>query len=159
MAATFTFTANGEATLLEGIIPIEVAFEIDVTSGTPVSYLWDFGDGTTNETYNPTHTYNTYGYHRVYLTVTDDLGDQTTQVMNIILGRLTFEAQPALGDKPLTVEFNNTSIAPSGYQFENWIWDFGDPTGVTGAGGITGPSHIYGDYGSYNVSVYAKMSD
>jgi len=37
------------------------------------SYLWDFGDGTTDVTTNPTHTYAAGGVYNVTLTVTDTI--------------------------------------------------------------------------------------
>ena len=42
--------------------------------GTIVSYIWDFGDGDTSTSQNPTHTYNQEGAYTVTLTVTDDDG-------------------------------------------------------------------------------------
>jgi C1A family cysteine protease len=38
----------------------------------PFTYLWDFGDDTTSEEQNPSHTYTTPGEYTVILTVTDD---------------------------------------------------------------------------------------
>jgi PKD repeat protein len=46
-----------------------------------VSYLWDFGDGTTSNEYAPSHTYTKYGKYDVSLTVTDAVGN--TSVISI----------------------------------------------------------------------------
>ena len=40
----------------------------------PFTWLWDFGDGTTSEEQNPTHTYLSTGDYAVTLTVTDEKG-------------------------------------------------------------------------------------
>jgi len=42
--------------------------------GTIVSYTWDFGDGDTSTSQNPTHAYSQEGSYYVTLTVTDDDG-------------------------------------------------------------------------------------
>jgi len=74
----------------------------------------------------------------------------------IRLGELSFTASPDSSDEaPLSVSFTNTSFAPTGYEFTDWSWDFGD---VTIGSGATGPSHIYGEYGSYNVFLSARMT-
>ena len=44
------------------------------SDGTIVSHLWNFGDGTTSTTADPTHTYAAAGTYTVTLTVTDDDG-------------------------------------------------------------------------------------
>ncbi len=42
--------------------------------GTIASYFWNFGDGNTSTSANPTHSYATAGFYTVQLTVTDNLG-------------------------------------------------------------------------------------
>jgi hypothetical protein len=44
---------------------------IDFSIGEPVRWLWDFGDGTTDSTFNPEHTYSLSGNYQVTLTVSD----------------------------------------------------------------------------------------
>jgi len=58
--------------------------------GVIVSYLWDFGDGTTAVGENPTHTYQLPGEYTVTLTVTDNAGLTfvARQVVNIAAGSL-----------------------------------------------------------------------
>jgi len=45
------------------------------TDGSIVSFLWDFGDGTSGTAANPTHTYTVASKYTVNLTVMDDVGD------------------------------------------------------------------------------------
>ena len=44
------------------------------SDGTVVSWDWDFGDGGSSTSQNPTHTYGANGTYTVMLTVTDDMG-------------------------------------------------------------------------------------
>jgi PKD repeat protein len=60
------------------VLPITVTFT-DTSQGTPTSWLWDFGDGTTSTLQNPTHTYYHAGEYVVSLTVTNATGTMTTQ--------------------------------------------------------------------------------
>jgi PKD repeat protein len=58
--AAFTFQAN----------QLAVSFS-DASTGSPVSWFWEFGDGTTASVANPSHTYTTPGQYTVGLTVSD----------------------------------------------------------------------------------------
>jgi PKD repeat protein len=53
------------------------------SDGTIVSYYWDFDDGETNDTQNPSHTFTEVGTYNVTLTVTDD--DYTTAIDEITI--------------------------------------------------------------------------
>ncbi len=46
----------------------------------PYSCVWDFGDGETSTTMNPSHTYNRPGTYTVSMRVTDDRNTVTTEV-------------------------------------------------------------------------------
>lgn len=52
------------------------------------TYFWDFSDGTTDTTANPTHIYNTIGHYLVSLTITDTLtgADNTYQTSLFVIG-------------------------------------------------------------------------
>ena len=53
----------------------------DVPEGSSV--LWNFGDGSTSDEYNPSHDYENSGYYRVSLTITSNDGksDGITQLL------------------------------------------------------------------------------
>ena len=50
----------------------------DNTSSNAVSYLWDFGDGNTSTSFEPTHTYASTGTYNVTLQAVNSCGDTTT---------------------------------------------------------------------------------
>ena len=53
-----------------------VEFE-DLSTGTPTSWLWDFGNGNTSTLKNPYAIYNSPGIYDVVLTVTDASANDT----------------------------------------------------------------------------------
>ena len=61
----------------QGDVGNEIVFDGSAstdTDGTIISYIWDFGDGTSGTGISPTHTYASAGDFVVELTVTDDDG-------------------------------------------------------------------------------------
>ncbi len=63
------------------------------TSESADSYLWDFGDGSTSSTPNPTHTYTTSETYEVTLVATNDCGTNAyTQTVNVQLSGLDEQA-------------------------------------------------------------------
>ncbi|MBN4062408.1 PKD domain-containing protein, partial [Bacteroidales bacterium AH-315-I05] len=118
--------------------PLLVNFISSSTGAT--SYLWDFGDGTTDTVQNPTHIFNNQtlfiDIRTTTLTVTSANGctDSASQTITVYPEPVfTFSAIPDSGCSPLTVSFPSV-IGAVAYQ-----WDFGD--GNTGTGST--PSHTY----------------
>ena len=85
--------ASAKDSILLRIIPIPIAnFEADKTTffkgesiqftdlskNDPTSWFWDFGDGNTSTSQNPTHTYSSAGTYTVKLTVSNAYGSDTT---------------------------------------------------------------------------------
>lgn len=130
-----------------GSPPFMVSFADTSLGYTPMTYAWDFGDGTTSDRENPTHTYKADGEYTVSLTVTNPYGSDTKTVNRFIaVGNppvADFSAVPLEGTLPLTVSFTDTSAnKPSA-----WNWDFGD-------GGVsteTNPTHTFTQPGTYTV--------
>ncbi len=59
------------------VFPYTVRF-YDASEGSPVSWAWTFGDGGTNTTRNPVHTYTRTGTFPVSLTVSDGYGSSSS---------------------------------------------------------------------------------
>jgi PKD repeat protein len=60
----------------EGPVPLTVQFT-DKSTGSPTSWYWDFGDGTTSTLQNPVHSYNTAGTYIPILTASNVIGTST----------------------------------------------------------------------------------
>ena len=61
--------ADFSASPTQGTIPLSVKFT-DKSSGSPKSWYWDFGDGSTSTEKNPTHVYTRNGVYSVGLMTT-----------------------------------------------------------------------------------------
>lgn len=71
--------ADFTATPTQGTIPLTVKFT-DKSSGSPKSWYWDFGDGTTSTERNPSHVYSQNGVYSVGLMTTLWNGQTKTAV-------------------------------------------------------------------------------
>jgi PKD repeat protein len=68
VALTSCFDASPQ----QGAAPLTVEFDPRCSSGTIAKYTWDFGDGETSRTRQPTHTFDTAGSYQVTLEVADN---------------------------------------------------------------------------------------
>jgi hypothetical protein len=57
----------------------------DLSSNSPITWLWDFGDGSTSTEQNPLHLYSTIGYYTVSLTTFDGINTAEETKANYIL--------------------------------------------------------------------------
>jgi glucose/arabinose dehydrogenase/PKD repeat protein len=72
-----------------GLAPLTVQLSAagsDDPDGDPITYAWNFGDGTTSTEIEPQHTYATEGVYNVVLTVSDGQRNTSTQPLEIIVG-------------------------------------------------------------------------
>jgi glucose/arabinose dehydrogenase/PKD repeat protein len=80
-------TANATSDVDKGPDPLTVNFSSAGSSdpdGEPLTYAWDFGDGTTSAAADPAHTYDETGVYTATLTVTDSGGSRSSAVPLII---------------------------------------------------------------------------
>ncbi len=68
--------ASFTGTPTSGTAPLDVSFT-DSSSGSPTSWLWNFGDGNTSTAQNPAHTYTAEGVFTVTMTATNAFGSDT----------------------------------------------------------------------------------
>jgi len=139
----------------QGAAPLTVQFTGSGIS--PVSWYWDFGDGTHSTDQNPVHTYVNPGYYDVTLVVTSSDGQRRTvsfrQYIKVYYEPMScFTATTSWGTIPGTyaavyndIRFRDASMdVPT-----SWYWDFGDGTYST----EQNPTHAYTKPGTYKVTL------
>ncbi|MEO5572091.1 MAG: PKD domain-containing protein [Bacteroidia bacterium] len=132
----------------EGCNPLHASFSD--SSHYAVSWLWNFGDGGTDTTANPVHTFQSIGYYNVQLIITSTAGCVDT----IYADSLVHVAGPVAGFSssiqddcsPAIVDFTNNSL-----NSEMYSWNFGDSSYSI----VQNPSHIYSTPGNYSVTLTA----
>ena len=109
--STATLTADFTATPTTGETPLTVQFT-DRSVGNISSWLWDFGDGNTSTTQNPSHTYNSSGSFTIILTVTDASGSTDTETKEnyITVTRITSAIDLIISDPEITFGASITII-------------------------------------------------
>ncbi|UDY37962.1 PKD domain-containing protein [Dermatobacter hominis] len=160
-SASITAPANG-ANVTRSVAVSFTATASD-SDGTIAGYAWDFGDGTTSTSQNPSKTYAnsvSTGAKTVTLTVTDNNGGTTVRTITVNVvnsapsASITAPANNATVYKGDTVNFAATASDVDG-TISTYVWDFGD--GNTGAG--ANPSKIYTAFGAKTVTLTVTDSD
>lgn len=145
-------TANFTAAQTAGCAPIVISFQ-DLSTGSPTSWQWNFGNGTTSTLQNPSTTYFTPGTYTVTLTATNGSGSNTlTRTAFItIYGKpsVNFIADDSTGCAPFTVRFTDLSTPAPGTTNTSWQWDFGNGTGSS----AQNPQTTFAATGNYTVSL------
>ena len=138
-----------------GCSPLTIQFSNN-SYGLPITYQWDFGDGTVSTDSLPVpHVYYAYDNDTTYyitlittnLCGTDTLTDSITVFPNTV--NAFFNTDPISGCVPLTVTFTNFSTGGNLY-----FWNFGD-------GNISNQysaNHTYAAAGTYNVMFVVNNS-
>ena len=120
--------------------------------GEALTYLWNFGDGTTGTGVAPTHSYSEVGPLKVTLTVTDTSGLSGSASTTVTLSDPPPTINiygPYTGKPTLPVEFSSTVTDPVDDDW-SYSWSFGDG----GTSSAANPQHTYAAAGTYNVSLY-----
>lgn len=78
MVASFTAVPNPTE-------PLQVLFDPSTSTGDPVGWAWDFGDGTSSTEKNPTHAYAAPGTYNVKLTLTTRWGTKRSITTPLVL--------------------------------------------------------------------------
>jgi len=124
---------------------------IDISAGSPNSWQWDFGDGTTSNEKNPAHVFNSPGFHRVTLTAGNgNSSKKLSRTLTIVSaeGEATFEFSPSTPGPGQAVQFTDmTTGSPT-----SWSWNFGDG----GTSSQRNPIYVFTAAGSYAVSLVAS---
>jgi PKD repeat protein len=143
----FTAAFTCSATIAEAGDAIQFT---DKSTGNIVSWRWRFSDNSGGSTeQNPIHVFNTPGYYRVFLKVTNKYGG-VRMVMKMITivpaMKADFTWAPNLPVETLPVQFTDLS---EGTYIAKWFWSFGDGEYSTDQN----PVHTYARAGTYNVTL------
>ncbi len=146
-------TASFTGSPTSGTVPLAVQFTDASMGAPPVSWQWNFGDGSGGSTLqNPSYTYSTPGNFTVSLTITTAYGSYSSTQTNYIRAFppapvASFTGTPTSGTAPLTVSFTDTSTGSP----TSWSWLFGDG----GTSSAQNPTYTYNSTGTYTVSLMA----
>lgn len=130
-----------------------VSFTSSHNSGsTPVSYVWDFGDGNTSTQANPNHTYSSNGTYWVCLTIIFANGCTGSSCYGILINN-TNGCDATFG---WNAGSNNQVFFNANAQGNNinYFWSFGDGSSSTQAN----PVHTYAQGGFYSVCLTVSDS-
>lgn len=139
------------APVTSGCIPLTVNFQNKIKSVAPIaSYFWDFGDGNTSSSANPSHTYSVEGTYDVKLKIITSSGcvDSLVRKKFVRTGRIPtvdFTATPKSVCIETPIQFTNLS-KPKG---NSWIWSFPDDGQTTDS--VENPLHRFYHIGKQDV--------
>ena len=122
----------------------------DLSTNSPTSWAWTFGDGGTSTAKNPTHVFSANGSYRVNLTVSNASGSSSGAHTVVVGGGVPaaqFTYSPGNPSPGQSVHFTDLSTnSPT-----SWYWTFGDG----GTSTYRNPNHIFAANGSYRVNLTA----
>ena len=131
------------------------------SDGTIASYVWNFGDGSTDSGVSQWHRFNAPGTYIVTLTVTDDDGASDTMTLAVQVGSSNQPPVAAFSGTPTNpmvnawVQFDATASADSDGSIASYAWHFGD--GSTGNGSLVW--HQFSAPGTYVVTLTVTDDD
>lgn len=143
-----------------------VTFDASASINSPqrsiANYTWNFGDGNTTVTANPsvTHIYVTEGSYTLRLVVTDTSGYNDTSVHTVAIRNYPVAAFLLSPDYPIrnqTTMFNASSSQPRGGINTSYDWDFGDGSGLNTTNPVA--NHTFAAVGTYNVTLTVADSE
>jgi len=162
----------------------EIAFDGSGSSdsdGEIAQYIWDFGDGSTGSEVGPVHSYAEAGEYTATLTVEDDDGALSAEVISTV----TVEDEEEEGSQEETddeqtdmeeesnqiptadpggpytalvgqdITFDGSGSSDSDGEIAQYIWDFGDES----TGSEVSPVHSYAEAGEYTATLTVEDDD
>jgi len=117
--------------LSEGNAPLNVEFKSLVKNSIDeVTYLWDFGDGTTSYEKSPNHSYNLKGTYNISLTVKDSVDEFSDEIVITVLENnppfIKIIVDKTSGNRPLTVNFDVDGFDTDG-EIVSYEWEIKYP--------------------------------
>jgi gliding motility-associated-like protein len=144
--------ADFSAQQVSGCSPLIVNFQ-DLSTNSPTSWQWDFGNGSTSTRQSPSAFYFTSGTYTVKLIATNSSGSDTLVRTAYITvygkPKIDFTVPNRNGCYPFPVTFTDASVASEGTTNVSWQWDLGN--GVQSS--EQSPKTLYTTPGDYTVSL------
>ena len=140
--------------------PTFAFYDMSSSSAGISSWSYDFGDGNTSSSANPSYTYVSNGTYNVCLTIIANDSCSSTVCENVVVNciggqgscQASFAVDDSLSNCP-TFSFYDMSTAGAG--ISTWSYDFGDGNTSSSAN----PSHTYAANGTYTVCLSIIASD
>ena len=135
------------------IAPVTVSFATTSTGPAPLTYSWNFGDGTNSDAANPAHTYAVPGSYSVTLVATSSQGcSDTMEKINLVtVGNIVSQFNiPDTICQNKEYDFINATVPPPA----NSSWDFGDGSGSN----EINPVKKYISTGTYTIKLVNHFS-
>jgi gliding motility-associated-like protein len=124
---------------------------VDTSSGAGLTYLWDFGDGTTSTLQHPQHSYPAGdANYTVKLRITDISGCKDSVTKTDYVKIRSPKAAFDIADTTTICPPLRTSFTFKGSDYQSLLWDFGDGTSTS----AMNPNHFYSDYGRFTPKLY-----
>ena len=115
----------------------------------PLTYAWDFGDGTMADSPNPSHQYNAPGLYQVHLIIQNSFGQSdafwTVRVGDVPIADMVIPESAAVGVPLQAQAFGDDTIT-------SYYWDMGDGRSYQGQQ----ISHTYTRSGDFYVRLQAS---
>lgn len=127
----------------------------DLSTGGPLNWTWEFGDGNSSNGQHPVHNYAQEGNYSVKLKITNDYLVDSLEKINyiIVVEPLIAGFMADTINVLIWQEVHFTDLSSGNPTF--WVWDFGDSTN-----GINpNPMHYYRYPGSYSVTLQVTNGD
>jgi gliding motility-associated-like protein len=122
---------------------------VSTSSGSTLTYLWHFGDGTSATVRNPAHAYTAEGVYTVSLVVKDKFGCTDSIAKDSIVTIGNPKAAFNMSDSVISCPPAQISFTSNAVNFESIRWDFGDGS----SSDILNPVHYFLNAGTYKVKL------
>jgi len=118
------------------------------------TWAWDFGDGQTSNSNNPTHTYSSGGTYIIKLKVTNNTcADSTSDTLNVLNQTISVTVTPQV-----TCKFDSVVLKAVNYNtasISSFYWNYGDGYN-SGFPGMPTEVHKYKTAGTYSPQLIIK---
>ncbi len=143
--ADFSFQTQGNTFCA----PQQVQFT-QSSSGNPVGFIWDFGDGSQSNSASPAHSFSAAGTYNVKLIV---IYSQFTLVVSKPVLIHPANSINVIADRNYICQPGDITFTTPGGSQSSYQWDFGDGQSATGTSSSI--THNFGALNNYTVQVQA----